>query len=72
MKIRAFFLGLLSLLFSVGVFAQDAGIDAAITSASTEITGYIGTWGAAIVALALLGVGWRVGVRLIKRMASAA
>lgn len=72
MKIRAFFLGLLSLLFSVGAFAEDAAVGTAITTAQTEITGYIGSWGAAVVAVALLGVGWRVGVRLIKRMASAA
>lgn len=51
-------------------FAQT--IEAEITSAKTEILGYIATWGAAFIAVALAGVGWRVGGKLIKRMAGAA
>ena len=54
------------------VFAQSTGIDAEIDSAKTEILGYIATWGAAFLAVALAGVGWRVGAKLIKRMAGAA
>lgn len=54
------------------VFAQATGIDAEITSAKTEILGYIATWGAAFIALALAGVGWKVGAKLIKRMSGAA
>ena len=52
-------------------FAQ-ANITTEITSAKTEILGFIATWGAAFIAVALAGVGWRVGAKLIKRMAGAA
>lgn len=53
-------------------FAQATGIEAEITSAKTEILGYIASWGAAFIAVSLAGVGWRVGGKLIKRMAGAA
>lgn len=53
-------------------FAQASGISTEIDSAKTEILGYIATWGAAFIAVALAGVGWRVGGKLIKRMAGAA
>lgn len=52
-------------------FAQ-ADITTEITAAKTEILGFIATWGAAFIAVALAGVGWRVGAKLIKRMAGAA
>lgn len=54
------------------VFAQATGISAEIDTAKTEILGYIATWGAAFIMVALAGVGWRVGAKLIKRMAGAA
>lgn len=54
------------------VFAQATGIGAQITAAQTEILGYLATWGAAFIAVALAGVGWRVGAKLIKRMSGAA
>ena len=53
-------------------FAQATGIDAQIASAQSEILGYLATRGAAFIAVALAGVGWRVGAKLIKRMAGAA
>lgn len=52
-------------------FAQ-ADITTEITAAKTEILGFIATWGAAFIAVALAGVGWKVGAKLIKRMAGAA
>ncbi|MEI2747046.1 MAG: hypothetical protein V9G22_17340 [Ottowia sp.] len=57
----------------LAAFAQSAsGIDTEITNAKTEILGYIATWGGAFIAVALAGVGWKVGGKLIKRMAGAA
>lgn len=53
-------------------FAQATGISGEIDAAKTEVLGYIATWGAAFIAVALAGVGWRVGAKLIKRMAGAA
>ena len=52
-------------------FAQ-ADITTEITAAKTEILGFIATWGSAFIAVALAGVGWKVGAKLIKRMAGAA
>lgn len=54
------------------VLASAQGISAEITAAETEILGYVASWGAAFIAVALAGVGWRVGAKLIKRMAGAA
>lgn len=56
----------------LAAFAQATGIDTEITNAKSEILGYIATWGAAFIAVALAGVGWKVGGKLIKRMAGAA
>lgn len=56
----------------VASFAQATGIDTEINNAKTEILGYIATWGGAFIAVALAGVGWKVGGKLIKRMAGAA
>lgn len=56
----------------LAAFAQASGIDTEITNAKTEILGYIATWGGAFIAVALAGVGWKVGGKLIKRMAGAA
>lgn len=49
-----------------------AQVSAEIAAAETEILGYVASWGAAFIAVALAGVGWRVGAKLIKRMAGAA
>lgn len=53
-------------------FAEATGVTSEITAAQTEIIGYVAAWGAAFIAVALAGVGWRVGAKLIKRMAGAA
>lgn len=53
-------------------FAQATGVEAEIDSAKTEILALIAKWGAAFILVALAGVGWRVGAKLIKRMAGAA
>ena len=52
--------------------AQASTVETAIESAKTEITGYIAIGGAALIAIAVLGVGWRVGAKLVKRLAGAA
>lgn len=52
--------------------ADDPTVASSITSAQTEILGYVAAWGAAFIAVALAGVGWRVGGKLIKRMGGAA
>lgn len=51
-------------------FAQSAPADpeAAMGQASTQILALIAVAGAAMVAIALAGVGWNVGAKLIKRI----
>jgi len=57
----------------LAAFAQSApDISGSISSAQTEILGYIATGGGALIAIALAGVGWGVGVKLIKRLRGAA
>jgi len=76
-KVKSFFRHLATLIGAVLVsplaaFAQEAtspDISAQITSAQTTILGYIAAWGAAFIAVCLAGVGWKVGGKLIKRMA---
>lgn len=53
-------------------FAQSATPEQSIESAKTSVIALLGTAGAALVAVALAGVGWAVGVKLIKRFKSAA
>jgi len=47
-------------------------VDSAISGAQTEVLGYIATWGAAFIAIALSSVGWKVGGKLIKKLTGAA
>lgn len=44
----------------------------AITSGSTTILAIVAVFGVAAIGIALAGVGWRVGVKFIKRLAGAA
>lgn len=51
------------------VLAQSATPEQSIESAKTSVLALIGVAGAALVAIALAGVGWKVGAKLVKRMA---
>lgn len=53
------------LLVSAPAFAD---VEAAITSAQTTILGIVAAAGAAFIAVALAGVGWSVGAKMIKRI----
>ena len=65
--------GALVALSPLAAFAQAApDISGSISSAQSEILGYIATGGAALIAIALAVVGWGVGVKLIKRLRGAA
>lgn len=58
----------LALLATGGAMAQTADPSTEIGSAKTTILALIATAGAAMVAVALAGVGWNVGSKLIKRI----
>ena len=55
-------------------FAQSTpatDVSTAITQAQTEISGYIASYGSALISICLLVAGWRIGGRLVKRLGSA-
>lgn len=49
-------------------FAQATTPAAAMASAETDILALVATAGGAMIAVALAGVGWSVGAKLIKRI----
>ena len=56
----------------LAAFADSVDVSTAVTSAQTEILAIIATVGAAMIAVAVAGVGWRVGAKLVKRLGGAA
>lgn len=56
------------LLVPVYSFAQATTAATAMDDAKTEILSLVAVAGAAFIAIALAGVGWNVGAKLIKRM----
>ena len=73
MKSKVFLLFALSAVMPAVAFAQSVSdVTSAIQSSQQEILGYIATFGGVAVAIALAGVGWRVGAKLIKRLGGVA
>jgi len=54
------------------VFADTVDVSSAVSSAQSDILSIISTVGAAMIAVAVAGVGWRVGAKLVKRLGGAA
>lgn len=52
--------------------AAAARADDPFTAAVTEVSGKVGTYGAALVGVAAIGVGFSVGIKYVKKIARAA
>lgn len=66
-KLQAFFLTLAMMLFAATSAKADAVSDA-ITATQTQVTGYVNSIGAALVAVAVLWIGFKVGAKYVRKL----